>query len=270
MVRLLQFVDARMEKNETGFCSFWTDHIRIHDCADLFVNDKLNGDYFFNRLNPFTYPFDTMEVIEEAVRVCMREGTDCYVHIHDKTNYESSLLHAGFKLIDTMQILKAKSYKSEHENAKINVVRVDLTSIPNWVDTFCRSFDVLEWKPEVKKIIDLHFNKLILLLALIHVRTQPQVGGCAALYASHGVMGLYCLGTISDYRGLGLAKKMVGFSLEIAQQQGISPPPLFLHTFTNDGLFPFYKKLGFRIVYKKKVYALKRNSQGVMFQGASI
>ena len=268
MVRLLQFVDARMEKNETGFCSFWTDHIRIHDCADLFVNDKLNGDYFFNRLNPFTYPFDTMEVIEEAVRVCMREGTDCYVHIHDKTNYESSLLHAGFKLIDTLQILKAKSYKSEHENAKINVVRVDLTSIPNWVDTFCRSFDVLEWKPEVKKIIDLHFNKLILLLALIHVRTQPQVGGCAALYANHGVMGLYCLGTISDYRGLGLAKKMVGFSLEIAQQQGVSP--LFLHTFTNDGLFPFYKKLGFRIVYKKKVYALKRNSQGVMFQGASI
>jgi N-acetylglutamate synthase-like GNAT family acetyltransferase len=255
-----------MEKNEMGFCRLWAERIRIHDCADLFVNYKLNEDYFFNRLNPFTCPFDTMVVIEEAVRVCMREGTDCYVHIHDKkSNYESSLLKAGFKLIDTMQILKAESYKSEHQKAKIDVVRVDLASIPNWVETFCRSFDVLEWKPEVKKIIDLHFEKLILLLALIHVRTQPQVGGCAALYADHGVMGLYCLGTISDFRGLGLGKKLVGFSSELAQQQGINP--LFLHTFTNDGLLPFYKKLGFRIVYKKKVYALKGNSHGFIFQG---
>jgi hypothetical protein len=64
-----------MEENEAAFCSLWTDHIRIHDCADLFVNDKLNGDYFFNRLNPFTC-FDTRVVIEKAVRACMREGTD--------------------------------------------------------------------------------------------------------------------------------------------------------------------------------------------------
>jgi hypothetical protein len=56
---------------------------------------------------------------------------------------------------------------------------------------------------------------------------------------------------------------MVGLSLEIAQQQGINP--LFIQTFTNDGLLFFYKKLGFRIVYKKKVYALKRNSRGVMY-----
>jgi GNAT superfamily N-acetyltransferase len=251
-----------MEKNETGFCSLWADRIRIQDCADLFVNDKLNGDYFFNRLNPFTYRFDAMVVIEEAVRVCMREGMDCYVHVHDKSNYESSLLQAGFKLIDTMQILKAESYKSEQENAKINVVRVDLASIPNWVGTFCRSFEVLEWKPEVKKIINLHFKKLILLLALIHGRTYPQAGGCAALYADHGVIGLYCLGTISEFRGIGVAKKMVGFSLEIAEQQGINS--LFLHTFTNDCLSLFYKKLGFHIGYKKKVYALKRNSPGVL------
>jgi N-acetylglutamate synthase-like GNAT family acetyltransferase len=261
----LNFIDTRMEKNETGFCSLWADRIRIHDCADLFVNDKLNGDYFFNRLNPFTY-YDRMMVIEEAVMICKRRGTDCYVHIHDKKgNDESSLLQAGFRLIDSMHILKAESDKFENENDKINVVRANLASIPNWVETFCRSFDVLEWKQEVKKIIHLHFNKLILLLALIHIRTQPQVGGCAALYASHGVMGVYCLGTIPDFRGLGLAKKVIRSSLEIAEQQAINP--LFLQTFTNDGLFPFYKRLGFRNVYKKKVYALKRNSR-VRFQAA--
>jgi GNAT superfamily N-acetyltransferase len=263
------FIDKRMEENETAFCSLWTDHIRIDDCADLYVNDKLNGDYFFNRLNPFIC-LDTRVVIEKAVGVCLREGTDCYVHVRDKnTKDQYSLLEAGFKWIDTMQILRAESHKIEYDNDKINVVRVGLRSIPNWVDTFCRSFDVSEWKPEVKEIIDLHFKKLILLLSFIRVNKNfAKLGGCAALFANHGLLGLYCLGTISHFRGLGLAKKMIGISLEIAQQHGIEP--LFLQTFTNEGLFPFYKKLGFRRVYKKKVYGLKRNSYRVLFYGCSL
>jgi ribosomal protein S18 acetylase RimI-like enzyme len=74
-------------------------------------------------------------------------------------------------------------------------------------------------------------------------------------------MGLYCLGTISNFRGRGVAKKMIGVSLRIAQQQRLDP--LFLQTFTNEGLFPLYKKLGFRFVYKKRVYALKGNSSPI-------
>jgi GNAT superfamily N-acetyltransferase len=262
-------VDKRMENNEAGFCSLWTDHFRINDCADLFVNNKFNGDYFFNRLNPFVCS-DTTVVIEKAIGVCLREGTDCYVHVHDQnTKDQYSLLEAGFRWIDTMQILRATSNQVDYDIDKIRVVRVSLRSIPDWVETFCESFGVLAWEPEVKKIIDLHFRKLILLLSYIHVgKSSAKQGGCAALFANHGVLGLYCLGTITHFRGLGLAKKMISISLQIAQQLRIDS--LFLQTFTSEGLLPFYEKLGFRLLYKKRVYALKRNSFRVLLAGDSL
>ena len=261
------FIDRRMEANETRFCSLWTQHIRIHDCADLFVNEKLTGDYFFNRLNPFVCE-DIRDIIENAARICLRRGMDCYVHVHDKnTDVQNSLLEAGFQWIDTMHVLRADWDKVEHDDiyesdkcddSKIHVVRADLRSASDWVDAFCRSFDVLEWKSVVKEKIDLHFKKMILLLSYFRVNnTYAELAGCAALFANHGIMGLYCLGTISNFRGRGLAKKMIGVSLQIAQQKQLDF--LFLQTFTNEGFFLLYKKLGFRSVYKKRVYALKRD-----------
>ena len=46
-----KFNKRSMEYNESDFCSLWTQHIRIRNCANLFINEKLAGDYFFNRLN---------------------------------------------------------------------------------------------------------------------------------------------------------------------------------------------------------------------------
>jgi len=252
------FIDERMEANELAFCSLWTEHIRIHDCADLFANEKLVGDYFFNRLNPFVCE-NAMSVIKQAANVCLRKGMDCYVYTHDKNTYvQNCLSAAGFKWIDTMETLRAESERIEFDNEKIDVVRVDLRSIPSWVDAFCKSFDVLEWKSEIKEKIDLHFNKMILLLSYFRVgNSSVKPAGCAALFSNQGLMGLYCLGTISNFRGRGVAKKMIGVSFRIAQQQRMDP--LFLQTFTNEGLFPLYKKLGFRFVYRKRVYALKGN-----------
>lgn len=256
-----------MEANEIGFCSLWTQDIRIHGCADLFLNEKLTGDYFFNRLNPFVCE-DIRDIVENAVRICLRKGIDCYVHVHDgNTDVQNSLLEVGFQWIDTMYVLKRDSDKVEHDDtienekrdeSKIHVVRADLRSTSNWVDAFCRSFGVLEWKSEVKEKVDLHFKKLILLLSYFRVNdTYDELAGCAALFANHGIMGLYCLGTISNFRGRGLAKKMIGISLQMAQQEQLDF--LFLQTFKTEGLFLLYKKLGFRFVYKKRVYALKRD-----------
>jgi GNAT superfamily N-acetyltransferase len=231
------------------------------------VNEKLIGDYFFNRLNPFVCE-DIMDIIENAARICLRKGMDCYVHVHDENrDVQNSLLEAGFQWIDTMHVLRADSDEVEHDeiyesdkcdDSKIHVVRADLRSTSRWVDAFCRSFDVLEWKSEVKEKIDLHFKKLILLLSYFRVNdTYAELAGCAALFANHGIMGLYCLGTISNFRRRGLAKKMIGISSQIAQQKQLDF--LFLQTFRNEGLFLLYKKLGFRFVYKKRVYALKRD-----------
>jgi ribosomal protein S18 acetylase RimI-like enzyme len=70
-------------------------------------------------------------------------------------------------------------------------------------------------------------------------------------------MGLYCLGTLSPFRGQGIAKNMIKKSLRVARQENLDF--LFLQTFNKEGLIKFYKRMGFQIAYNKKIYVLYNN-----------
>src|SRR5918999_821879 len=144
-----------MEFNEFYFCSLWTEHFRIRNCADILLNKKLTKDYFFNRLTNITCS-DTHSAIEEGVRISLKKGIDCCVYVPD-------------------------------DNRKLEEM---------------------------------------------------------------------LLGTVSDFRGQGIATKMVKVALEIAQQRGLDF--IFLQAFANEGIIGFYNKLGFQTIYKKNVYAFPR------------
>lgn len=247
-----------MEANEAAFCSLWTRRIRIHGCADLFINVNLEGDYFFNRLNPFDCD-DIKGVIEKAAELCYRKGMDCVVYTRgNNAEVQNSLTEVGFDWIDTMHVLNSELNKQvRYDNDKIKVIRVDADSVPIWIDTFCRSFDVIQWKPEVRRVVSMHLKDLVLLLSYIRVRNSFDIAtGCAALIANEGLMGLYCLGTIMQFRGHGIAKKMINVSMHMARQHRLDL--VVLQTFSREGLLPFYAKLGFRPVYDKRVYLRKR------------
>src|SRR5437870_3070807 len=142
-----------MENNESTFCSLWAERIKIRNCADLFVNKKLAGDYFFNRLSSITC-YDSESAIEQSIRLFSENGSNCYVYVHDyDIKLEETLLKMGFTLLDTMQVLKSNFKKIEHNNHKIHVTIIDIASLPIWTDVFCKSFDVRDWKSEVERII---------------------------------------------------------------------------------------------------------------------
>ena len=181
---------------------------------------------------------------------------NCYIYVHDDDKeLESSLLERGFTLIDTMQVLKSNSNEIEYDDCNIHVNKIDIDSIPIWIDVFCKSFDIWNWKSEVEKVVKLHFKELILLISYIDNNNKTRIpAGCTALLNRYDLMGLYCLGTVSSFRGQGLAKKVIKISLEIAREDGIDF--LFLQTFTNEGFIHFYKKIGFQVLYKKRIFAL--------------
>src|ERR671938_1477953 len=96
-----------MENNESTFCSLWTDHVKIKNCADLYVNKKLAGDYFFNILGNISC-HDIESAIEESIEVFLDNGSNCYVYVQDNDiKLEERLLKMGFTLFDTMQVLKS-------------------------------------------------------------------------------------------------------------------------------------------------------------------
>ena len=124
-------------------------------------------------------------------------------------------------------------------------------------DRFCESFDASDWKSEVEKIVKLHFRELTLLMSYIKYNYNKMPSGCVALFNRYNLMGLYCLGTLSPFRGQGIAKNMIKKSLRVARQENLDF--LFLQTFDKEGLIKFYKRMGFQIAYNKKIYVLYNN-----------
>jgi hypothetical protein len=243
-----------MEDNESTFCALWAKHIRVNDCADLFINRKLDGDYFFNRLDNVICQ-DVVSVIDQSVNIFLKKRLDCYVYIHNgDKQLEYSLLKKGFIFVDTMNVLKYKSKDIKFEEGKILVTKIDIDLLPSWIDVFCEAFNVCHWRSEVEKIFRLHFNELILLLSYIDNNSKTTPAGCIALFNRFNLMGIYCLGTVSSFRGRGVAKEMIKSASKVSLQYGTDY--LFLQSFSKEGFTKLYKKIGFELLYKKKVYAL--------------
>ena len=229
-----------MEDNEWSFCSMWAEYFRV-GCAEALFNSKLEGDYFFNR-SKVSGCRDPAFASRRLAKLFWQKGIDCYLY-----DREGLLEKKEFKQIDTMYVLVKSNRDTEVVSGK--TVVVDRELLPIWIDVFCRAFYVPEWKPEVEKIITANAGKMTLLLS--YKKKTPA--GCAALYATNGLTGMYCLGTIKEMRGMGLARQ----TLQNAAQMFES---IFLQTLATEELLPFYRKAGFKVAYAKKIYKLGASS----------
>jgi N-acetylglutamate synthase-like GNAT family acetyltransferase len=252
-----------MECNESTFCSLWTEHIKINECTDLFINEKLGDDYFFNRVNNILCCLNVDHdaniaarlVLRNSIRLFSERRLKCFVYIDDSDSVlESILLKNKFTLLDTMQAFRSNIDKVPYQNQSIYVDKIGMDLVPVWIDVFCKSFDALELKSEVQRILKEHFNKLTLLIGYVTRNSSQIPAGCALLFNTARLTGLYCLGTIESFRHQGLATKIIGSSIDIASQQSASL--LICQAFTKQGFAEFYKRLGFQLVYKKKIYVL--------------
>jgi GNAT superfamily N-acetyltransferase len=247
-----------MEYNESTFCSLWTERIKVNNCTDLFINEKFGEDYFFNRVNniPCCHDNDDVRpVLAESVRIFSQRGLKCFVYIdYSDAILEKILLENRFTLLDTMQSFRSDISKVQYENRDSYVDKIDMAHLPVWIDVFCKSFNALEWKSEVERILKMHFNEVVLLVAYVNSNSNHIPAGCALLFNLHKLTGLYCLGTVPSFRRQGLARKIIEVSLDIVRQQRANF--LICQAFTNEGFAGFYNRLGFQLVYKKKIYVL--------------
>ncbi len=216
----------------------WTQRIRS-GCSTALLNSKLEGDYFFNRASVSGCP-NPAAAAAQVAKVFWQRGLDCYLHDTD-----DSLAGKGLVQIDTMHVLKAG--KAGRAGRTV-VMQVDRSLLPVWIDVFCGSFAAPEWRKEVERVMDANFERLGLLLSY----RDKVPAGCAALYSKNGITGLYCLGTVSQLRGKGLAND----TLATAVRQ--SDNNLFLQTLGSEELLHFYRKAGFVVAYTKKIYVLWR------------
>jgi GNAT superfamily N-acetyltransferase len=245
-----------IEDNENQFCSLWTTFQRLDECANLFLNDKLKDDYFFNKLNKINSCVNVGKTLDKASYICAKNQCDLYVHIPDLShgdNLTDLVRGRGFKMLDKLFVLKNSNHFSPGNRGQYGQpvnIKVQRES-ELWVKIFCEAFSVLEWRLEVSKTIKHNMGTFVLTVAHIPDKENTPVG-CMLLYRYRDVTGLYCLGILKQYRLQGIATKLIEYAA--TSTRIMSTRDLVVHSLASENTINLYKNFGFEVVQVKTIY----------------
>ena len=233
---------SKIEENEFGFTGIWSKMTKL-ECGLFFANPNLPNDIFFDKLTNITCLSEKM--IDEAVVLFEKNKTWPFVYVLDNQKLEELLLKKNFRLYDTHHIMKKPISSKVEYNPVHHITRKDALL---WTEIFCKSYDCLDLTDEVNSIVRNSISDVVYLV------DSDYNASCVALYEKNSMLGLYCLGTIPEYRKKGLAKSLINYALNQVRDKNLDF--LMLETYARDNLLKFYSNLGFEQVYEKKIYAI--------------
>lgn len=233
---------SKIEEVDLEFTNIWSKAVPL-ECGTFFINENLPDDLFFNKLANITCLSEKM--IDEAISLFKKHHTTPYVYTLNNPELEKFLVKKGFTIYDTQHVFK-KNTNSILEHLPVHhIARKDSLL---WAEIFCKSYDCHEWIDEVNSIVRSSVSKIEYLV------DSENNASCVALYEKNSILGLYCLGTMPEYRNKGLAKSLISYALNRVKQKNLDF--LMLETYERDALMKFYSNLGFEHVYEKKVYSI--------------
>ncbi len=245
-----------IDNNESSFCFLWSRTHRKIDCVELFSNPNLGDDYFFNRLNIKTHCNNISNTLN-FIKNNYSYGLNNY-YIHLICNDENPVTKLNIPKFGTMKVLSLDVAQSiMHGNKHVEIKVADRVSLNDWIDVFCKSFDSMQIKNEVTTILSEHYKKLRLLIAYYYIDEIRYPAGCCLLFEKNERIGLYCLGTTFQFRKKGVARELINNATQMAKNNGYDS--IILQTLTKERFEEFYKRLGFKTVYKKMLYAFYLN-----------
>ena len=248
---------------------------------NLFFNRNFSDDYFFNRIY-FDNENDILKSLIFLKSFLTLEGISGYLHLKNETNYlRKQFKKSNFIYVDSIYTLESPTElitpTSIDTEKEISVTKINDTVLLNkWTNIFCKSFNIKDHCPFME-IVNKNKQKFVFLLATLKNKNKSKskskenknenndihnVGidndnipvGVCLLFEKYGCLGLYCLGTLPEYRNRGIAKTIVKTSLQIAYTMKYDK--IFLQTFQNDNYIDFYKKLKFKVIDKRKIFQI--------------
>jgi ribosomal protein S18 acetylase RimI-like enzyme len=233
---------SKIEENEYGFTSVWSNTTKL-DCGLFFANSHLPNDIFFDKLTNITCLNEKM--IDEALVLFKKNNTQPFVYVLNNNKLEELLLKKNFRLYDTHHIMKKTTFHTLNHDPVHHIARKDSLL---WTEVFCKSYDCLDWAEEVNSIVRNSISEVDYLV------DSEYNSSCVALYEKNSILGLYCLGTIPEFRNRGIARSLINYALNQVRDKNLDF--LMLETYERDNLLEFYSKLGFEQIYEKKVYTI--------------
>ena len=157
-----------IDENESSFCSLWSRTHEKIDCVELFLNPKLGEDYFFNRLNIKNSCSSITDILNSIRSIHTNYHDALYVHLicnnENRDNFKFSSPKFGTMKVLGLDLNTKNALDSNNIDIEIDVID-NKNYLYNWIDVFCRSFDLIHIKDEVTNILSKHYKKLTLLVA---------------------------------------------------------------------------------------------------------
>jgi GNAT superfamily N-acetyltransferase len=239
-----------LEENEERWWGLWC-RVHTRPWGLLYHNPAFDEPVFNHATRVMPGP-RVREVITGIRRWFEGRNLDAHIYVTPFFNegaWEGSLTALGYRLSDELvTLLLTKGLSGGPSPSRI--VKVGGGRLRDWASCYCRAFygDTGPVGAVLRALRRVEGDRGAALYAAMD---EDRVVGVAALYRSENTLGLYCLGTIPEYRGRGIGRQLVRFAAERARRLGVD---LTLQTFRGDGLVGFYEGMGFSVRYVKKVY----------------
>lgn len=232
----------KIESNDLGFTAIWSNTTQLEG-GTLFMNTNLPNDLFFDKLTNITCLSEKM--IDKTINVFHKNNMRPFVYTLNNPLLEEFLLKKNFKFYDTQYVLKKQTI-SDKETSRVHHIEKKDSLL--WSEVFCKSYDCYDWIDEVNSIVRRSLSQVDYLV------DAEYNASCVALYEKNSILGLYCLGTLPEKRGKGLAKLLINHAFNKVKIKNLDF--LMLETYQRDDLLGFYSKLGFEKLYEKKIYTI--------------
>ena len=246
-------IEAGNELNEVGWWSNWGRLTWFApSCYGLVSHDFREP--LFNHSGFIDHSVPLRALLPSIQKWYMQENLmpSFFLQVSRKFDPLRHLLSSeGYSLLDKHFVMSLTHPKFEH-TANVKCTYVDEGRADEWSNAYLSAFygEHSRFPPvlaSVKKALRRGKSKFVL------AEFQGRIGGALAIYTDGGYSGVYCVGTIPELRGRGIATEMLSEAFRFSQKQKTR---LILQTFASDSVEGFYLKLGFRRAYSKEVLIL--------------
>jgi GNAT superfamily N-acetyltransferase len=241
---------AVFETNEAKWWSFWA---KLEDVGAGYV---LYSDDFeeplFNHLG-FIHPEsgDLSQIRDSIVRSwsLLKRPSAIISNTADFDVHRKLMENEGYRSTDSLEVMELVRpdmlKSSDFSVNKTGEARLDKWTLA-YLDAFYGSRALME---PVRRAVQVAYRADH--TTFYHVEVDEQFAGVTASFVFGDVTGIYCVGTVPQFRRRGVASSMLAQVLHDSQGSG---SVLVLQTFGSDRVVEFYEKLGFRSAYSKTVF----------------